>query len=383
MKSFIETCLTLSLAALPLGCMVATESAEDESATTAEALTEEIVTPEVLATGLNSPRGLAVDARGRIYVAEAGVGGPGPCHAEANGEGCYGESGSITRIEKGTATRIVTGLPSLSNAAGTSTLGVHDVVIKGQKLYAVTGLGTNPAVREGDGWLAEVSPKLGYVLEIRRQGHDAYTVTPVADVSGFEATNNPHPDHLETNPFGLLADGSGWIVADAAGNDLLRVSRTGEVSLLAVLPGTTAEAPPPLPPGPMPVESVPTAVVRGPDGALYVGELTGYPFPNGGSRVLRVAPCGEISVYAEGFTNVMDLAFDRRGNLLVLEFSSNGLLSGNPSGALVRLDQEGEREIITSDLIAPTAVAVGPRNELYVSNCGACGHGQGSVLRVR
>ena len=44
-----------------------------------------------------------------------------------------------------------------------------------------------------------------------------------------------------------------------------------------------------LPPGAqMPMQSVPTSIVKGPDGAYYVGELTGFPFQVGAARVWRL-----------------------------------------------------------------------------------------------
>src|SRR4051794_39054068 len=56
----------------------------------------------------------------------------------------------------------------------------------------------------------------------------------------------------------------------------------------------------------------PTSIVRGPDGALYVGELTGFPFAAGSARVFRIDPhsVAPPTVYATGFTCVMDLDFD-------------------------------------------------------------------------
>lgn len=52
----------------------------------------------------------------------------------------------------------------------------------------------------------------------------------------------------------------------------------------------------------MPMESVPTSVAYGPDGALYVSELTGFPFPAGASTIWRVVPGKAPTVYATGLT---------------------------------------------------------------------------------
>jgi len=68
--------------------------------------------------------------------------------------------------------------------------------------------------------------------------------------------------------------------------------------------------------------------VRGPDGAFYVGELTGFPYYKGYARVLRVVAGQAPTVYAEGFTNIADIAFDDSGRLLVLEMSQEGLFAG-------------------------------------------------------
>ena len=63
----------------------------------------------------------------------------------------------------------------------------------------------------------------------------------------------------------------------------------------------------------IPVQSVPTSVVVGPDGAYYVGQLTGGPFPIGGASVFRVVPGEDPTIYATGFTNIIDLGFGPDG----------------------------------------------------------------------
>ena len=55
-----------------------------------------------------------------------------------------------------------------------------------------------------------------------------------------------------------------------------------------------------VPAGPdVPMQAVPTGVVRGPDGAIYVSQLTGFPFPIGGARIFRIDPQGEWEQVAE------------------------------------------------------------------------------------
>lgn len=64
---------------------------------------------------------------------------------------------------------------------------------------------------------------------------------------------------------------------------------------------------------------MPTSVTEGPDGALYVGLLTGFPFFQGSASVLRIASDGSgIATYAAGFTAIVDVAFDAGGEVLRL-----------------------------------------------------------------
>ena len=84
-----------------------------------------------------------------------------------------------------------------------------------------------------------------------------------------------------------------------------------------------------------------------------------------------------------GFTNIIDIAFDRRGRLVVLEIFHNGLLSGDPTGALIRVERNGTHtEIASAGLVTPTSVAVGADGSFYVSNRGTF-VGTGEVLRIR
>jgi hypothetical protein len=142
---------------------------------------------------------------------------------------------------------------------------------------------------------------------------------------------------------------------------------------------------PTLPPGQMPMQSVPTNVVRGPDGALYVSELTGFPFPVGGARVYRVVPGSGATptVFAEGFTNIIDLEFDAAGNLYILEIDTNSLLAPSPVGRLARRNTNGTVETIASEgLVMPGGMAIGPDGAIYVSNFSVF-PGTGQVVRIQ
>lgn len=339
----------------------------------------------VVADKLDNPRGLAFGPKGALFVAEAGRGGPGPpCATVPPPPGfdvCYGPTGAVTRIWRGKQKRVVEGLPSLAlpvpGGAGVEVhAGPHDLSFDGKKGFLVTGLGFHPDVRT-----TELVPVGGLFGQLWRFWPG---LRRIADVAAVELTN-PDGGIVDSNPYAVLATRGVRYVVDAGGNTLLRVSR-GEVETIAVFPARAT--PPGGPPGPPQFESVPDSITRGPGGDLFVGELTGFPFPVGEARVYRVSPDGDVEVYASGFTNIIDVAFDRKGNLYVLEFATNGLLSGNPAGALWRVPARGNRTKSESTrieaeglaLVSPTGLAIG-HGAIYISNMGTSA-GNGQVVRI-
>jgi hypothetical protein len=330
----------------------------------------------VVARGLDNPRGIAFGSDGALYVAEAGRGGAGPCTTVElfGGPVCYGPSGAVTRVQHGQQRRVTTGLGSFAHADGGFAFGAHDISLLGEGgAYVTVG-----------GCFGLVTPAQGNCGGLFRLGPHGQPRL-VADLNAFEIQNNPDGVHPgESDPYAVLARPGERIVSDAAGNDLLRVGPDGHVSLLAVFPSRLVPAPPSLglPSGTqLPMDSVPTTVAVGRDGAFYVGELTGFPFPVGGARIYRLVPGHAPQVFATGLTNVIDIAFDHDGNLLVVEIARSSLLSDDPNGALIRLNRDGSRQtLLSADLLHPTAVAV-HGHALYLSTCGTC-PGGGQVIRV-
>jgi hypothetical protein len=127
---------------------------------------------------------------------------------------------------------------------------------------------TFPAPARLHGWLVKGNPS----------GRWKSTV----DIAAFEAANNPDAGQpgtlVDSNPNALAALPGGRAVVDAGANDLLRVDESANISALAVFPVRFV----PFGPVMIPMQPVPTSIAVGPDGALYVGQLTGFPFPMGG-----------------------------------------------------------------------------------------------------
>jgi sugar lactone lactonase YvrE len=125
---------------------------------------------------------------------------------------------------------------------------------------------------------------------------------------------------------------------------------------------------------------VPTSIAVGPDGAYYVGQLTGAPFRDGAASVYRLLPGEAPQVFLTGFKAIIDLAFDEAGNLYVLQHATGPTMLTGP-GMLIRVAPDGTRTAVLTGLDRPTSVAVGPDDALYVTNHGLSA-GSGEVLRV-
>ena len=332
---------------------------------------------EVVASKLDNPRGLDFSHWGALYVTEAGSGGP--CTGPVGEEICVGPTGAVTKIWHGKQRRVVEGLPSFAFPDGSEALGPQDISFGVFSAYLAVGLGGDPTTLRP--LLGEFGDQLGQLYKVSPFGR----VRAVADLAAYEAANDPDGVEVNSNPNSVLALPGRRYVVDAGGNDLLRVGPTGRIRTLAVFPERLVPPPaciPDLPPDEISMQAVPTAVVRGPDRALYVSQLTGFPFPVGGANIYRVEPGSEPTIHEQGFTNVTDLAFGPDGSLYVLEYDKDSLPCGEDTGALIRVAPDGSRETIVSEgLVNPTGVAVSRKGHIYISNHGAEA-GVGEVVRV-
>lgn len=321
-------------------------------------------TTTVVMEGLDNPRGLAFGPEGALYVVEAGRGGSGPCPVLRGAPQCFGLSGAVTRLWRGRQERVATGLPSMANPAGEAT-GAHDISFQGRGgAYVTIGLASDPTVARP--LFGDEGALFGTLLHVSASGH--WKVD--ADVSAYEAEANPDTGVVDTNPYGVLAQAGERIVADAGANALLRVGANGDISTIATFPSRAQG---------LSTDAVPTSVAIGPDGAYYVGQLTGVPFTPGAANVFRVVPGSAPQVFASGFKTIIDIAFAPSGDLYVLENASGAFFSG--PGRLTRVEPNGTRTLIIDTLTRPTSVAIADDGSIYVSNRGVS-IGTGEVLKV-
>jgi len=319
-------------------------------------------TGTVIVNGLNNPRDVAIAPDGSLYITEAGVpSGTGPSTVIRGETFTYTETGSVTRWMGGSQSRILTGLPSIYGATSGDVVGPNGIAFdpSGAPVIAI-GAGVNPLLRSTD-----LAPGGINLSRLRLPGGSV-------DLGAYEAANNPAGGPIDSDPWHVAAIAGGYLVTDAGGNSLLRVGNDGTISTVASFASRALG-------GPFPTEPVPTGVAVGPDGAYYVGELTGFPFVPGAAQIYRIVPGNAPTVFATGFTMISALAFGADGHLYALEYDSNGLLNPGSDGALWRVNGDGSRSLVFSDgLVNPTGLAAANGN-FYVANMGHS-TGQGDVL---
>jgi hypothetical protein len=248
-------------------------------------------------------------------------------------------------------------------------------------------------------------PGVGAALYKWRPGYAA--PKRVADIGAYQA-GDTDPYDLEgipddTNPYGVAALPNGDVlVADAAGNDLLKVAPNGDISTVARLKPRMVQVPG-APAGTMaPSEAVATSVTVGRDGYWYVGELRGGPPTTGTSQVWRIKPgsrnalCdpakpsqGSCRRYADGLTSIVDLAADRRGNIYAVSLSKAGFAaaeSGEPGteiGALYKISPSRKvSELAPGKLVLPGGADVAG-DWIYVTSPLLGPPGSGQLLKIR
>lgn len=280
--------------------------------------------PTVVVSGLDNPRGLALDDHGRLVVGEAGHAGP-VCTASPGelGPTCLGFTSRISTVDlrSGHRRTLAGGFPSIGTAVGAT--GVDGVTVNRHKVYGIItgspagvpagacGAGASPGCSAA---VARAKTELGDLVRVLGQSGRH---TTVADVGAFDyqwvvdhkaalgVTDNPDFQPGDANPYGVTAGPrGGFYVADAGSNTLDYVSHEGRIRVLAYLPD---------PPGPadqrFPYDAVPTCVATTGSGAVWVGTLSGRVFRWDGHAATLVAD------RTDGLTALNGCATDAHGNL--------------------------------------------------------------------
>lgn len=316
--------------------------------------------PEVLADGLVGALDLAVARDGTVYVAEQ-------------------FAGRLTEVSTdGTTRTVLEGPVAGVDATGPGTLTVTLSAPPedgAEAQFSVARVTSRGGVREIGSLVAHEeaeNPDGGASYGFLGAGPACLAQAEPFGLAGYTGI-------VESNPFGVLVEGGSRYVADAAANSIVKVAANGRTSTVAVLPpldvvfteeirqALLAQVPPEeaFPPDTLLAcvgqtytgEPVPTDVERGPDGALYVTSLPGFPEAAGSGAVYRVDPrTGDADRLYDGFSGAVDLAVGRDGTVYVAELSA---------GLLTRIGPSGERESV--EVPSPGAVEVDRDGSVYVT----------------
>jgi sugar lactone lactonase YvrE len=325
---------------------------------------------DIVASGLTNPRGFTWAEDGTLYVALAGTGGSNlPTEEAAVIEvflGFYGgPSAAVARIQDGCPVTVADGLPSYVDGTG-GVIGVSDVAILGGQLYATV---------DGGGAVHGNPDQPAGLYRINADG----TFAVVADLSAWIRANSvserpPGDDDQDGEVWHLLptADERGFWVVESNQGQVLQITPAGEVTRVADL---SAGHP------------VPTGIAPAPDGGVYVGNLTAFPFLDEAAKVVHVAPDGTVTDHWTGLTAAVALAVGPDDALYALEMVT-GSIDEDPfilpdSGRIVRQTGPDTLEVVADGLNFPIGMDFGPDGALYLSlpALGAPA-GQGTIARL-
>ena len=305
--------LGAAVALLGLAAMPAVASAQGE-------------TYEVMpyATGLHQPRGLTIDPNGHLVVAEQGTGNNDAQLTrlmDLDGNGMADNGAELRPVASGLPSAAT---PPQDAGAPPEILGAGGVAFGADgAVYTVTGQ-FNPDYTSNQFfsvWSSAASNDSSNPLR---------TINPYAQLGQYEVAENPDGAQIDSNPYSIVVDADGnAYVNDAGANATLKITPDGTISTYAVYPSVEVPADLAAIFGIPYTDAVPTGLAIGPDGALYVSLLTGFPFSEGASMVYRlddangngnVMDAGEMTVVADGLTTSTALAFGPDGTLYATEF---------------------------------------------------------------
>lgn len=309
----------------------------------------------VVADQLNAPRQLFVTEAGSLFVAEAGAGGP--YQIESNfGPALGGGSAAVTLVSpEGVQTNLLYGLHSRNAGGeflGASALMEHDGVL----------------------WLAlgQGDLRAPFSQAVVALDPETFRVQQFIDVYGAEAAQNPDAEIVDSNVVDLAVIGDSLYIVDAGCNCVWTRSLEPSTDFAALDVAQVWQEGNP----------VPTSITPDDEGGYYIGFLTGFPFPENGSRIEHYNAAGELVETFEGLTAVVDVLY-ADGTLYATEFGRFGEQGWTPgTGRVVTVSAAGVTPV-AEGLNFPYGLAMVGDALLVAINASYSQPGTGAVIVIQ
>lgn len=314
---------------------------------------------EIVADGLDSPRGITVDADGNIWVAEAGSGGETTVLESPEITITLGLSGQVTLIAPdGTITPVVDNLISLFASTEGAGLGVYRVYPTADSLWLVMSDVQPPGVQMPGMFISDT------VIQLDRE---SLRVEQLIDLWAGELANNwDGAEEVYSNVTDIAwgPDGTLYIM-DTGANALLTWTPEGGLSEFIAWPDNP----------------VPTSLEFAADGSLYISFL-GQGIAPGAGRIEHWSADGSSLIETFGdLTAVTDLVLDAEGSVYAVQLFLIGEQGPGP-GNVVRVDAAGATPV-AEGLMTPFGLAWDNEGNLLVTTGSAlAGPGAGAVVRI-
>ena len=338
----------------------------------------------VVAQGLFGPRGLKFGPDGDLYVALSGPGGTNSTEticpqlqvaAAVGGPYTNGNTASIVKVDKrGNVTTVATGFPSALSQRP-DVLGVADIAFLDGELYAVTAGGGCSHGSLTPNMVAKVDQRTGHWtmianLSLAVAAHPSAVMAPDFEADGVF--------------YSMLAEQGKLYTVESNHGQIWSVTPSGQVQMVTDI--SKAEG-----------HIVPTSAVPS-EGGLIVSNLDLFPITPDSSILMTLKPnplealidsfdpwapdpLHLTGTSSPGLTTVVSMAWGPDGALYVLELSATPGFPTPGYGKVVRVRGNGIAEDVITGLSVPTGITFGPDRSLYVSNWGAADAPIGQILR--